>query len=155
MNWLFFNNTALKIDSSPKKLNDNSLPPNLICLHNISCRLFDHVQMLPADFFSKGKKGEILSLISNDANVIAYFISGVLTSLVPSVLIASGVLILMASINLQLAAIIAFSVPAFFIILKLLGRKIRPLSEQLTQQLGQKPLRLQLNAINSLRKAIF
>jgi len=39
-------------------------------LTNLSCRLYDHVQMLPMDYFSKRKKGEILSLISNDANVI-------------------------------------------------------------------------------------
>ncbi|WP_395341875.1 ABC transporter ATP-binding protein [Ningiella sp. W23] len=103
-------------------------------LTNLSCRLYDHVQMLPMDYFSKRKKGEILSLISNDANVIAYFLSGVLTGLVPSLLIAGGAIVLMANINWQLALIIVLSVPAFFVLLKFLGRKIRPLSEQITQQ---------------------
>ncbi|MFC4700827.1 ABC transporter ATP-binding protein [Glaciecola siphonariae] len=103
-------------------------------LTNLSCRLYDHVQMLPVSYFSKRKKGEILSLISNDANVIAYFMSGILTGLVPSLLIASGALLLMASINMPLALIIAVSVPGFLIILKLMGRKIRPLSEQVTAQ---------------------
>lgn len=103
-------------------------------LTNLSCRLYDHVQMLPVEYFSKRKKGEILSLISNDANVIAYFMSGILTGLVPSVIIATGAIMLMASINLSLAGIIALSVPTFFILLKLLGRKIRPLSEQITEQ---------------------
>lgn len=103
-------------------------------LTNLSCRLYDHVQMLPVDYFSKRKKGEILSLISNDANVVAYFMSGILTSLVPSLLIAVGAIVFMASINLTLAAIIALSVPAFFVLLKLLSRKIRPISEQVTEQ---------------------
>jgi len=75
-------------------------------LTNLSCRLYDHVQMLPVEYFSKRKKGEILSLISNDANVIAYFMSGILTGLVPSVIIATGAI----------------------------SRKIRPLSEQITEQ---------------------
>ena len=103
-------------------------------LKNLSCRLYDHVQMLPVDYFSKRKKGEILSLISNDATVISHFMSGILTGLVPSLLIAGGAIILMANINLQLALIIALSVPAFFVLLKFLGRKIRPISEQVTQQ---------------------
>lgn len=103
-------------------------------LTNLSCRLYDHVQMLPMDYFSQRKKGEILSLISNDANVIAYFLSGILTGIVPNLLIASGAIILMANINLQLALIITLSIPLFFILLKVLGRKIRPLSEQITKQ---------------------
>jgi ATP-binding cassette subfamily B protein len=52
-------------------------------LTNLSCRLYDHVKMLPMDYFSKRKKGEILSLISNDANVISYFMSGIFPSLLP------------------------------------------------------------------------
>lgn len=103
-------------------------------LTNLSCRLYDHVQILPIDYFSQRKKGEILSLISNDANVLAFFMSGILTGLVPSLLVASGAILLMATINLQLTIIISISVPAFFILLKFLGRKIKPLSEQVTQQ---------------------
>ena len=103
-------------------------------LANLSCRLYDHVQMLPVDYFSKRKKGEILSLISNDANVISHFLSGIITSLVPSLLIAIGAVALMASINIQLAAIITLSVPGFFLLLKILGRKIKPISEKVTQQ---------------------
>ena len=103
-------------------------------LSQLSCRLYDHVQMLPLSYFSKRKKGEILSLISNDANVVAYFLSGILTSLAPSLLIAVGSLVLMASINIYLAAIIAVTVPAFFMLLKLLSRRVRPLSEMVTKQ---------------------
>ena len=103
-------------------------------LSQLSCRLYDHVQMLPVSYFSQRKKGEILSLISNDANVMAYFLSGILASLTPSILIGVGSLILMANINLQLAAIIALTIPAFFLLLKLLSRRVRPLSELATKQ---------------------
>lgn len=103
-------------------------------LSQLSCRLYDHVQMLPVSYFSQRKKGEILSLISNDANVMAYFLSGILASLTPSILIGIGSLILMASINLHLAIIIALTIPAFFLLLKLLSRRVRPLSELATKQ---------------------
>ena len=103
-------------------------------LSQLSCRLYDHVQMLPVSYFSQRKKGEILSLISNDANVMAFFLSGILANLVPSLLVGVGALTLMASINLKLALIIAVTIPAFFLLLKLLSRKVRPLSEMATQQ---------------------
>ncbi|MEP4891555.1 MAG: ABC transporter ATP-binding protein [Aliiglaciecola sp.] len=99
-------------------------------LNDLSCRLYDHVQMLPMAYFSNRKKGEILSLISNDANVLSYFLSGVLTGLVPAALIVLGAVIMMANINLSIALIIVITVPVFLITIKIVGKTIRPISEQ-------------------------
>ena len=66
-------------------------------LTQLSCRLYDHIQILPFKYFNN-KKGETLALLSNDVSIISYFLSGVITSLVPSLLILIGSLILMASI---------------------------------------------------------
>lgn len=103
-------------------------------LTELSCRLYDHIQRLPVKYFSNTKKGETLALLSNDVTIISYFLSGVLTGLVPAMLILFGALILMASINITITLIIILMVPAFFIILKLLGRGIRPISESLVQR---------------------
>jgi ABC-type multidrug transport system fused ATPase/permease subunit len=103
-------------------------------LTELSCRLYDHIQLLPVKYFSNTKKGETLALLSNDVTIISYFLSGVLTGLVPATLILCGSLILMASINTTITLIIMLMVPAFFIVLKLLGRGIRPISENLVQR---------------------
>jgi ABC-type multidrug transport system fused ATPase/permease subunit len=103
-------------------------------LTELSCRLYDHIQLLPVKYFSNTKKGETLALLSNDVTIISYFLSGVLTGLVPASLILLGALILMASINMTITLIIMLMVPAFFIVLKLLGRGIRPISENLVQR---------------------
>ncbi len=103
-------------------------------LTELSCRLYDHIQLLPVKYFSNTKKGETLALLSNDVTIISYFLSGVLTGLVPATLILCGALILMASINTTITLIIMLMVPAFFIVLKLLGRGIRPISEHLVQR---------------------
>jgi len=103
-------------------------------LTELSCRLYDHIQLLPVKYFSNTKKGETLALLSNDVSVISYFLSGVLTGLVPSTLILCGALALMASINITITLIIMLMVPAFFVVLKLLGRGIRPISENLMQR---------------------
>ncbi|GAC16430.1 ABC transporter ATP-binding protein [Aliiglaciecola lipolytica] len=99
-------------------------------LNDLSCRLYDHVQMLPMAYFSNRKKGEILSLISNDANVLSYFLSGVLTGLVPAALLVLGAIFMMAQINLSIALIIIVTVPVFLVAIKIVGRTIRPISEQ-------------------------
>ncbi|MBL0709662.1 MAG: ABC transporter ATP-binding protein [Colwellia sp.] len=103
-------------------------------LTELSCRLYDHIQLLPVRYFSKTKKGETLALLSNDVNIISYFLSGVLTGLVPAIFILCGALILMASINVTITLIIMMMVPAFFIVLKLLGKGIRPISDNLVRK---------------------
>jgi ABC-type multidrug transport system fused ATPase/permease subunit len=103
-------------------------------LTELSCRLYDHIQLLPVKYFSHTKKGETLALLSNDVTIISYFLSGVLTGLVPATLILLGALILMASINITITFMIILMVPAFFIVLKLLGRGIKPISENLVQR---------------------
>ena len=103
-------------------------------LTELSCRLYDHIQRLPVKYFTSTKKGETLALLSNDVTIISYFLSGVLTGLVPALLISFGALILMASINITIALIIMLMVPAFFVMLKLLGKGIRPISENLVQR---------------------
>lgn len=103
-------------------------------LNELSCRLYDHVQMLPMDYFSNRRKGEILSLISNDANILSYFLSGVLIGIVPSAIILVGVTFLMTQISLYIGLIIILIIPSFFLVMKFLGRSIRPLSEQVVKQ---------------------
>jgi len=103
-------------------------------LTELSCRLYDHIQLLPVKYFSNTKKGETLALLSNDVSIISYFLLGVLTGLVPATLILLGALILMASINTTITFIIMLMVPAFFVVLKLLGKGIRPISENLVQK---------------------
>ena len=103
-------------------------------LTELSCRLYDHIQLLPVKYFSQTKKGETLALLSNDVAIISYFLSGVLTGLVPATLILCGALLLMASINITITLIIILMVPAFFIVLKILGKEIRPVSESLVKK---------------------
>lgn len=102
-------------------------------LTQLSCRLYDHIQVLPVKYFNTNKKGETLALLSNDVSIISYFLSGILTSLVPSLLILIGALILMASISTTITLIIMSMVPAFFIVLKILGKGIKPLTENIVQ----------------------
>ncbi len=102
-------------------------------LTQLSCRLYDHIQVLPVQYFNNNKKGETLALLSNDVSIISYFLSGILTGLVPSLLILVGSLILMAQISPTITLLIMTMIPAFFIVLKVLGRSIKPLTESIVK----------------------
>lgn len=103
-------------------------------LTELSCRLYDHIQLLPVKYFNKTKKGETLALLSNDVSILSYFLSGVLTGIVPMLFVMLGALVLMATLNMTIALMILFMVPAFFIVLKLLGKNLRPLTENIVQR---------------------
>jgi len=103
-------------------------------LTRFSCRVYDHIQLLPLKYFANSKKGEILALLSNDVAVVSYFFSANVLGLIPSCLIVLGTVILMFNISPVFALIFVLMVPAFFIVLKILGRSIRPLTKDIVQQ---------------------
>lgn len=100
----------------------------------LSCRLYDHIQVLPIQFFKENKRGDVLSMLSNDLAVISYFASSVLTNLVPSILVLIGASILMFRIEPSIAILIMVFVPAIFIVLKFISRGMQPISRALIQR---------------------
>jgi ABC-type multidrug transport system fused ATPase/permease subunit len=100
----------------------------------LSCRLYDHIQVLPMQYFKENKRGDVLSMLSNDLAVISYFASSVLTNLVPSVLVLMGASILMFRIEPNIALLIIVFVPVIFIVLKLVSRGMQPISRALIQR---------------------
>lgn len=103
-------------------------------LTRLSNRLYDHLQLLPLDVFQQRKRGDLLALLSNDVAILSHFVTGTLTGLVPMLFTLVGALVLMAAIDGRVTLLAALLVPAFFLILKLMGRGIRPVSRELTQR---------------------
>lgn len=102
-------------------------------LANLSNRLYEHLQILPLSFFHGRKRGDLLALFSNDIAILSHFFTGTLISLVPITVTMAGALFLMAMIDKGVAMLIVLLIPAFFLIVKILGRKIRTISETLVQ----------------------
>jgi subfamily B ATP-binding cassette protein MsbA len=102
-------------------------------LANLSNSLYDHLQTLPVTYFHDRKRGDLLSLLSNDLAVISHFITGTLTSIFPMLLVLIGAFAMMAWMDQMIALLIAFLVPIFYLTLKLLGKKIRPVTSELAQ----------------------
>lgn len=97
---------------------------------NLRTRLYDHLQMLPMTYHHSQRPGNILTLLSNDAEVISQFVTGTLVQLLPLFLTFAGAFVMMALIDSSIAMLVVFLLPLYFIAMKLIGRWIRPLTRE-------------------------
>jgi len=103
-------------------------------LAHLSNRLYDHLQSLPVGYFQQRKRGDVLALLSNDVAILSHFVTGTLTGILPMLLVLVGAFVLMARIDGTVAFLVAVLIPIFFLILKVLGKGIRPVSSALVQK---------------------
>jgi ATP-binding cassette subfamily B protein len=91
-------------------------------------RVYEHMQILPLSFFHERKQGDVLSLLSSDAETISQFVTETLVQLLPQLLTLLFAFAFMAWLDPLIAVLAALLLPAYTLVMKLLGRKIRPLS---------------------------
>ena len=91
-------------------------------------RIYEHLQILPMDYFHGRQQGETLALLTRDAEIIAYFITSTLVQLLPLMITFFGAFIMMALIDPLIAGLTLLLMPLYYLAMKLIGRGIRPLS---------------------------
>lgn len=99
-------------------------------LGNLRIRLYDHLQALPLAYYHQKRRGEVLTLLGNDAAQISNFVTGTLVGLLPLALTFIGACYMLFLISPTIAALAGVVVPLFFLVMRLIGRRIRPLSTQ-------------------------
>lgn len=97
-------------------------------LIGLRTRLYDHLQSLPLSYFHDRRKGEILALLTNDATILSNFVTGTLLALLPQLLTLCGALLFVFLIDPLIAVIFAAVIPLFYLVMKIVGRNIRPVS---------------------------
>ena len=102
-------------------------------LADLRTQLYDHLQALPLAYFQQRRHGEILALLTNDVARLASYISGTLLSVVPLAFIVAGAALMMLRIDARLTLLVVLMIPLFYMLLKVLGRRLRPLSSRLQQ----------------------
>ena len=91
-------------------------------------RVYEHMQVLPISYFHQRRAGESLSLLSNDAEIISNFVTTTLVTLLPLLLTFFGAFFLMTQLDAQIALVAVLLLPVYFVAIKLIGRKIRPIA---------------------------
>ena len=103
-------------------------------LADLRIRVYDHLQALPLQFFHERAKGDILALITREVPQLSGFITGSLIRIVPMGLAMAGAVTQMARTDWLLAALVAVQIPAFFLALKVIGRRLRSLSMRIQEE---------------------
>ncbi len=93
-------------------------------------RLYEHLQSLPLGYFHERRRGEVLALLGNDAAHISNFVTGTLVSLLPLLITFLGAFYFLFRISPSIALWAGSLVPLFYLAMKVIGRRIRPLSTE-------------------------
>ncbi|WP_158497274.1 ABC transporter ATP-binding protein [Methylocystis sp. ATCC 49242] len=102
-------------------------------LADLRVRIYDHLQSLPLSFYHQRPRGDILALITREISQLSEFITGTFIAAAPTLLTIFGAILQMFSIDVLLAGLVAGLTPIFILLLKIVGRKLRPLSGELQE----------------------
>jgi subfamily B ATP-binding cassette protein MsbA len=91
------------------------------------------LQALPLSFYHQRRQGDILALIIYEVGQLSSYISGTLPSIIPLLLTAIGSVVLMFRIDPLFAGLVTILIPLFYLLLKIMGRRLRPLATELQQ----------------------
>jgi ABC-type multidrug transport system fused ATPase/permease subunit len=94
----------------------------------LRARVYEHLQILPVGYHQQRRPGDLLTLLSNDAQIISNFVTGVVVGLLPALVTFLGAFIIMAALDLTIALLAAVLLPVYYLAMKLIGRRIRPLT---------------------------
>jgi ABC-type multidrug transport system fused ATPase/permease subunit len=101
-------------------------------------RLFDHLQSLPLGWHQDRRRGEVLALLTDDMERLGWFVSGTLTPLFPLLLTCAGALLMMVRIEPVIGLGAALLVPALYLAMKIVGRRLRPLGRAVADGYAQR-----------------
>ncbi len=96
-------------------------------------RVYEHLQSLPLEYHYDRRKGDVLSLLTRDVDILSGFITGTLVNIAPLGLIFAGAWIMMLYIHWPLACLAGLLMPLTIIAMKLISRRIRPLSREVSE----------------------
>ncbi|MFB2834842.1 ABC transporter ATP-binding protein [Floridanema evergladense] len=106
-------------------------------LYNLRRDLFEHIQSLSINFFDRQPIGELMSSVTNDAEVIATFFRGNLNMLLSESINLIFIVIAMFWLNWRLAITAMLISPLFMALLGFISRVSGPIFDNLQQNIGE------------------
>jgi ABC-type multidrug transport system fused ATPase/permease subunit len=95
--------------------------------------LYAHLQSLPLAWHHERQRGDVLSLLTGDIHRLSGYLVGTLVPLLPLLFTLVGALAMMLGLAPVIAVAIAVLMPLLFVLLKLVGRRLRPLGHAAMQ----------------------
>lgn len=93
-----------------------------------STRLYEHLQALPLGWHYQRQRGDVLALLTGDVYRLGHYLTGTLVPLLPLLFTLVGALLMMLGMAPMIAVAVALLMPLLFLVLKIVGRHLRPLA---------------------------
>ena len=103
---------------------------------DLRSKLFGHIHLLPMQFFSKNRVGELISRITNDTSLMTQLVSNVLGDIIRQPAILVGAILAMLYLDWRLSVIALVVFPVCILPVALLGRRVRKASKKGQEGLG-------------------
>ena len=87
-------------------------------IRNIRRDLFEKIQKMPINFFDTNQHGQIMSRFTNDTDVLSQSLSSTLPTLVRSLLMLVGTLVVMFGLSLKLTLVMLLGLAIMILVLK-------------------------------------
>ncbi len=98
-----------------------------------SDHVYAHLQALPLAWHQERRRGDVLALLSGDIYRLSGFVTGTLVPLLPLLFTFFGALLMMLRLAPLIAIAVAVLMPLLFVVMKVMGRYLRPLGNAATQ----------------------
>ena len=95
--------------------------------------VYEHLQSLPLAWHYARQRGDVLALLTGDVYRLGQYVTGTLVPLVPLLFTLVGALAMMLRVAPAIAVAIGVLMPLLFLLLKLAGRRLRPLAHKAMQ----------------------
>lgn len=105
-------------------------------MHTMRCELFDHLQLMSAQFHQDNKSGSLVTRISSDVEAVHGFIWNVATNIWIDSIVIIVYLALMLTINIPLTIIAAVTLPLSVIATKEIRARIRKSSQRAQKEIS-------------------
>lgn len=99
--------------------------------------LYEHLLSLSLGFFAGRPVGEIQSRLTNDVQVIQVAVTSNIIVLVQQVVMAAGIVAIVAITNWRLTLLLTLSVPGMVFLTRIMGRRIRRVAREAQDVLAQ------------------
>lgn len=94
--------------------------------HDIRMKLFAKILSVDTEFIDARSKGDLLSVVTNDVDVLNVFFSETIANLVRVVISFAGTYGYLFWLDARLALILAFPLPLAFLAMRLFSRRVQP-----------------------------
>ena len=104
---------------------------------NLRCQLFSNITLLPVSFYDKNSSGRLVSRVTNDIENMNEMFTSVLIFICKDLLLMTGVLIILFTVNLKLGLYISCLVPVIIISIVFFSKVLRQTFRTIRQKISE------------------